>query len=208
MKNRAYSQVVKSKSGFTLIETLVVATIIMLLTGLIITNYISFIERNRVRTAAEEARNFLSDIQNRARMGHRGSGRCGVAQGGITRAYQVRGERIFLDHWFVILEHNHMRAYVACRIDGELVQEREQVVHLPQGAIFVRSPGQALPQFIHFPALYRNPRGDIGQDIVVTDANRRGYPLYNYFYVFNITGGGAISTGDFCTMGADGICVR
>ena len=201
----------RSNQGFTLIELLVVITIIMLMTGLIMTNYITFAERNRVRTASEEAQNFLSDIQNRARMGHRGDPVSAVDPGcTITFAQQALDRPLI--GWWVEFRNNAMRALPMCEVPYPMAGApmihtfgADVIRYLPQNSSFVFNDDD--PLIIIFPALYGNPTDMFGNpidvEIITVDTNRQGEPLRNHFYSFNISAGGAISSGSFCEMNED-----
>lgn len=63
----------RSQAGFSLIELLVVVTIILTLTGLGLAGYNNFNQRQILRQAAEGVKNSLRDAQNRALTGEKGS---------------------------------------------------------------------------------------------------------------------------------------
>lgn len=62
---------IQSKAGFTLIELIVVAAIIVTLTGLGIAGYNSFNQKQILKQSAEEVKSNLRDAQNRALSGEK-----------------------------------------------------------------------------------------------------------------------------------------
>jgi hypothetical protein len=76
--------------------------------GLGITNYFNFADRQRVRGSATEAQVFLRDIQNRAKMGDRGTGACAHS----NNPNNLLNTRF--NGWIVSFHGTHIQARPSC----------------------------------------------------------------------------------------------
>lgn len=88
------------KQGFTLLEVLVAATIISLLSGVSLVGYNRFQERQRLASAKEQLRNDLRQVQQKALSGEKPAGWCAGAGQTLTAwrlvftsaaVYEIRG---------------------------------------------------------------------------------------------------------------------
>lgn len=107
-------------NGFSLIELLVVCAIILTITGLVISNYSSFTDTQKVRQAGRTLKNDLRFIQTRAASG--------LKPAGCTT---LRGYR-------VTFGANSYSYQVVCS-NGLFAQS--QPVTLPNGVTITQSPG-------------------------------------------------------------------
>ncbi|MDR0462887.1 MAG: prepilin-type N-terminal cleavage/methylation domain-containing protein [Pseudomonadales bacterium] len=174
-------KIFRDQHGFTLIELMVVIGIIILMAGLAITNYISFAERSAVRAGREETHNFLSDIQNRARMGHRGTGTyCSVDPNNPGTALNNA-----LLRWEVTLDDSTMTAQAFCTNGSS----QQVIAYLPRHVQFQEQ------RTIFFPALYGNPSGNINilTDIPIIRVEHRNGA---YSFCLQVTRGGSINNID------------
>lgn len=88
------------KSGFTLLEVLVAATVISLLSGISLVGYNRFQERQQLVAAKEQLRNDLRQAQQKALAGEKPAGWCNGAGQNLTgwrlvftsaTIYEIRG---------------------------------------------------------------------------------------------------------------------
>lgn len=59
----------KDQNGFTLVELLIVVSLIAIITGTMVPNFSSYIQNQNLRQAQEQIKNDLRDLQNRALSG-------------------------------------------------------------------------------------------------------------------------------------------
>ncbi len=169
-----------SKKGFTLIEMLVVISIIMLTVGFGFVNFFNFRSRQLVENTAREIVVFLRQAQNNAKLGDRGEG------GGCTKNPTAIAEKTGnykLDSWQVDLSANQIEAKAIC---GS-ANSNPKVYSLPEGVTL--SPSGK----INFSSLFgRTSLTGIANDqIRISDGQ--------YSFQFFLEAGGAISDVCACT---------
>ena len=115
----------KSKAGYTLIELMIVVTLIGLAVGLITTSYLNFERRQRVKNTALEIKNNIRLAQNNAHSGYKGfeTDKCDT------------DEEEILVGWYANLNKDLQSYFVAGDCKDKAGVEREfgkQTFRLPQ----------------------------------------------------------------------------
>ena len=99
------------KNAFTLIEMLVVVSIIMLTATFSFVSYFRLQDRQLVENTAKEIINHLREVQNRARQGDRGTGDCAASSTNLE--YIAKGN-LKLQFWLTTLDSNQIESHPVC----------------------------------------------------------------------------------------------